>query len=171
MTAKEVAKKEEKTDEDVISRVYEIGYHILPTVKEEDIDSVVQGIRTAIEHAGGSLVAEGAPSLTRLAYDMEKREGEKYTAYDRAYFGWLKFEAATSAVHALESFLKGDTNILRSILFKTVREDTRAKFRAPTLREVKRTDTIKAAPRHEEVSSGPVSEEKLDKAIETLTIE
>ena len=59
--------------------------------------------------------------------------------------------------------------IIRSMVFKTLREDTRAKFRAPVLREVKRPDAAKAAPRQAQEAGAPVSEEKLDQAIETLT--
>jgi hypothetical protein len=57
--------------------------------------------------------------------------------------------------------------------FKTIREDTRAKFKAPQLREVKRTDTIKAAPRKapEGEEKEAVSEADLEKALETLTQE
>jgi len=54
-----------------------------------------------------------------------------------------------------------------------VREDTRAKMKAPTLREVKRTDTIKSSPRRvpTEGSTAPVSEEDLEKAIQDITSE
>ncbi len=41
-------------------------------------------------------------------------------------------------------------------------------MKAPTLREVKRTDTIKSSPRHEEVSA-PISEADLEKALQDIT--
>ena len=40
-------------------RIYELGYHIIPTVKEEDVEKIVGGIRSVIEKAGGSFIAEG----------------------------------------------------------------------------------------------------------------
>ena len=147
----------------------------MPTVQEGEVEKVVGTIRSEIEKVGGSLIAEGAPSLMKLSFDMDKREGERHVAYDRSYFGWLKFEAPTSAAAKLTESLALNPLILRSIVFKTLREDTRAKFKAPQLREVKRTDTIKAAPRKapgvdaEEVA--PVSEVDLEKALETLTHE
>jgi len=161
------------TDSDNITRVYEAGYHIVPTVKEEDVEKVVSSIRSEIEKLGGSFIAEGAPSLVKLAYPMDKREGEKHSEYDRGYFGWLKFESATNAASELANILKSNPQILRSIIFKTVREDTRAKFKAPQLREVKRTDTIKSSPRKapETDEKGVVSEADLEKALETLTQE
>lgn len=161
-----------ETAEDAgVSRVYEVGYHILPTTKEEDLDKIVGSARTIIEKAGGSFIAEGAPALTRLSYPMSIREGEKHIEYDRGYFGWIKFEADVAIVKVLDESLKKNPSLLRHIVFQTVREDTRAKYRAPQLREVKRTDTIRAAPRRAEESAAPVSEEQLEKALEDITAE
>lgn len=162
----------EHTKETVL-RVYEVGYHVVPTAKDEDVEKVVTSIRTLIEGAGGSFVAEGAPSLIKLAYTMEVREGERLIEYDRAHFGWLKIEAPTSTVHTLEKALKANPSVIRSMVFKTVREDTRAKMKAPQLREVKRTDVIKTTARRAEegTEKAPVSEADLDKALETLTVE
>lgn len=160
-------------EHEVVTRIYEAGYQIVPSVPEQDVEKVVASIRSEVEKSGGSFIAEGAPSLVKLSYAMDKREGEKLVGYDRGYFGWLKFEGSTDSAKALTDFLNGHAQVLRSIVFKTVREDTRAKFRAPQLREVKRTDTIKAvsrkAPSSEEKEA--VSEEDLEKALETLTQE
>lgn len=152
-------------------RVYEIGYHITPNAKEEDLDAIVAGIRSVIEKNGGSFISEGAPALTRLAYPIDVREGEKHVDYDRGYFGWIKFEAKVEVAAALEAALKQSKDFIRYIVFQTVREDTRAKMKVPQLREVKRTDSIKTAPRRVEESTGPVSEEQLEKALEDMTTE
>lgn len=154
-----------------VLRIYEIGYHIVPTIAEENLDKAVSAIRSKIEQAGGSFIAEGAPALTKLAYIMETREGEKRVDNDRAYFGWIKFEAPIAVAKMLEEELKADKNVLRALVFRTVREETRARMKAPTLREVKRTDTIKTSPRREEeaATAGPVSEEDLEKALQDIT--
>jgi ribosomal protein S6 len=160
-------------ENEVVSRVYEVGYHVIPTVKDEDVEKVVTSIRETIEKAGGSLIAEGAPSLIRLAYPMIVREGEKLVEYDRSHFGWLKFDAPTSSAREVESALNANPSIIRCMVFKTMREDTRAKMKAPQLREVKRTDVIKTTARRTEDAGdkAPVSEVELDKALETLTAE
>lgn len=152
-----------------LSRIYEVGYHIIPTIAEENIEKVVAGVRSVIEKAGGSFIAEGAPTLMKLAYPMDAREDDKRISHDRGYFGWIKFEAPVVIAKMLEEGLKADANILRSIVFQTVREETRARMKAPTLREVKRTDTIRSAPRRAEEVSAPVSEEDLEKAIQDIT--
>ena len=153
-----------------VKRIYEVGYHIIPAVKEEDLEKIVASVRSVIEQAGGSFIAEGAPAITKLAYDIDVKEGEKRVTYDRGYFGWIKFESVVEAARTLEESLQANANIMRSVVFQTVREDTRAKIKAPQLGEVKRTDVIKTVQRKEEVSA-PVSEEVLDKALQDLTAE
>jgi ribosomal protein S6 len=159
------------SQEENLSRVYEVGYHISPSTKEEDLEKVVSGVRSEIEKAGGSFIAEGAPALTKLSYAIEAQEGGKRMSFDRAYFGWIKFEAPVEATKMLDNALKINPSVLRFLTFKTLREDTRAKMKAPVLREVKRTDTIKATPRRVEEPSAPVSEEDLEKALQDLTAE
>ena len=153
-----------------VLRIYEVGYHIIPTVGDENLEQVVASIRAKIEQAGGTFIAEGAPAQIKLAYPMEAREGDKNVTHDRSYFGWVKFEAPIAIAKTLEEELKADSKILRSIVFQTVREETRARMKAPTLREVKRTDTIRTTPRTPE-EAAPVSEADLDKALQDITTE
>ncbi len=159
------------TEAEVRTRIYEVGYHIIPTVPEENLEQIVSAIRSQIEKVGGNFIAEGAPTLTRLAYQMDAREGDKRIVHDRGYFGWIKFEAPIETAKMLEASLAAHPQVLRAIVFQTVREETRARMKAPTLREVKRTDTIRTTPRREEGASAPVSEVDLDKALEGLTEE
>lgn len=152
------------------SRVYEAGYHISPFVKEEDIEKIVADIRGVVEKGGGTFIAEGAPALMKLAFGIEGMAEGKSQEFDRGYFGWLKFESSSEAADALTEALEKHPSIFRSMVFRTVREETRARLKAPQLREVKRGDTPKAAPRKTE-DAAPVSEADLDKAIETLTLD
>lgn len=161
---------ENTADTEAALRIYEVGYHISPAVKEEDLEKVTGTIRSIIEKSGGSFIAEGAPALTKLAYEISTHEGGKRVDYDRGYFGWIKFESTVEVADQLGATLKSNALLLRSIVFRTVREDTRAKIKIGSMREVKRGDTIKAAPRREEVSA-PVSEADLDKALSDLTLE
>lgn len=168
MAKKTVVKNEVAEEREVVSRVYEAGYQIVPSIKEEDLDGIVGALRSIIEKAGGALIAEGAPALTKLAYPMSAREGGKNVEYDRAYFGWLKFETTREASEELAAHLKSTTSFLRAIVFRTVREDTRAKIKVAPMREVRGGHTLKSAARKEEVFA-PVSEADLDKALEVIT--
>ncbi|HEY4488677.1 MAG TPA: 30S ribosomal protein S6 [Candidatus Paceibacterota bacterium] len=150
-------------------RVYEIGYHIIPAVAEGDVEKLVGGIREQIEKGGGTFIAEGAPALLKLSYPMDARVGDKTEEHDRAHFGWLKFEAAPEVAIALQESLRTNPSVLRAIVFRTVREETRARLKAPTIREVKRTEPLSTKPRRTEEESAEVSEADLDKALSDIT--
>ncbi len=149
-------------------RVYEVGYHVIPTDAAQ-IEKVVQGVRELITKAGGALIAEGAPQEMKLAYTMYVNNQGKNTAHDRVHFGWIKFEIDSALVKDIEAALAINREILRSIVFKTVREETRASVRAGMLREVKRGETLKAPVKHEEAAAPEVSEEKLEEALDDIT--
>lgn len=157
--------------DEVTSRVYEIGYHVSPTTNEGEVEGVVAEVRGVIEKEGGRFLAEGAPSLIKLAYSIEGKMGGKASESDRGYFGWIKFEAPIAAAEALQDWLSAHKGILRSIVFQTVREETRARFKTAVLRDVKRSDILKAAPRQVEETSAPISEAELEKAISDITSE
>ena len=168
--AKKAAVKEASAEErEIISRVYEAGYHIVSSVAENDLDGIIGTLRALIEKAGGALIAEGAPALTKLAYPMYAPEGGKNVEHDRAYFGWLKFEAPAEVAGELVEHLSHTPVFLRSMVFRTVREDTRAKIKIAPMREVKGGHTLKAAPRRTEEAAAPVSEADLEKALGEIT--
>ncbi|PIR86303.1 hypothetical protein COU13_01735 [Candidatus Kaiserbacteria bacterium CG10_big_fil_rev_8_21_14_0_10_43_70] len=105
---------------------------------------------------------------------MSVNKGGKNVHYGRAYFGWIKFECDASNVFALDEILRADENVLRYIIFKTIREDTRAVARPRVLRDVKRTDIITSTPKkgaQEKDVGKEASEKDLDKALEDITSE
>ena len=171
MAEANVTMLENVSADETILRIYEIGYHVLPTTPEAEVEGVVAEVRSMIEKSGGRFLAEGAPSLIKLAYPIAGKGLAKGTESDRGYFGWIKFEAPIAAAEALKEWLASNKNILRSIVFQTVREETRARFKTATLREVKRSDILKAAPRQTEETSAPISEAELEKAISDITAE
>lgn len=160
-----------KETQNETSRVYEVGYHVIPNTDASNVEGVVNTVREVITKAGGNLIAEGAPQEIKLAYTMFINNQGKNTSYDRAFFGWIKFELDSGLVSDIESALKINRDILRSIVFKTVREETRASIRAGMLREVRRGDTLKGVKKEEGASAEEVSEEKLDEALEDITAE
>jgi len=168
MTESQMATQDD-LGEGTVLRIYEVGYLVLPTVGEAEIETTVNEIRSVIEKARGTFIAEGAPVSIKLAYPMFVHTGGKRTPYDRASFGWIKFETDGATANELRAMLLGHPSILRSLIFKTVREDTRASARRAVLREVRRTDTITSTPKKgADESAGVVSEEALDKSIEQL---
>lgn len=169
--AKKALKTEEETIEAGVPTVYEIGYLIPSAVQETETEAIVNAIRESISSRGGSFIAEGAPQSIKLAYTMALSEAGRNLKFDRAYFGWLKFELSPENLAFVETLLRTHKLILRSMVFKTVREETRTSVRQSLLREVKRTDTIasrKVAKKADAGRTEAVSEEQLDAAIETL---
>ncbi len=149
--------------------VYEFGYHILPTVADSELENKVNEIRNLIKDFGGEFIMEGEPELIDLAYTMIVPRGGHNDKYDKAYFGWIKFEAPKAKIPELQKELKLNGDILRFILFKTVKEDTRANLKVQELKEVRNTDKIQTKTEKEE--STPVSEEDLDDSLDKITSE
>ena len=171
MQAVQIGKENNTRDKaDAENNVYEIGYHVLPIIAEGDVEIVVNRLRTAIEKTGGTFVAEGAPQRLTLAYPMAVWTNGKWTKYNEAYFGWIKFEVDSASIASIEAACKADKDILRHLVISTVREDTRASVRQFVLKEVRRTDTIKSSvrPKVATETKEEVSDEKLDEAIEEL---
>ncbi len=113
--------------ENIVSEteIYEVGYHIMPSVLEEKLPLEVSAIESAIvEKNGGVIISSETPSKIELAYTMAKKVGSTRYKCDEAYFGWIKFEMPASNVNTLKTFLDAQDNILRFILIKTVRENT-----------------------------------------------
>ena len=151
--------------------VYELGYHILPTVAEEALAGEVDALKTLLVQADGVFIAEEAPKRINLAYKMEKGERGKNTYFDSAYFGWMKFELLPEKTLELKDALENRPNMLRFLLIKTVREDTRVGWRAELFEERESGTTIAKAPvvgRAPEGERPIISEEELDKSIEEL---
>lgn len=151
--------------------VYELGYHILPTVAEEALAEEVDALKALIVQSGGVFIAEEAPQRINLAYKMEKGERGKNTYFDSAYFGWMKFELSPEKTLELKDALENRPNVLRFLLIKTVREDTRVGWRAELFEERESGVTIAKAPVVGRAPAGErpvISEEELDKSIEEL---
>ncbi|MEK7169706.1 MAG: 30S ribosomal protein S6 [Patescibacteria group bacterium] len=150
---------------DAPSRVYEVGYLVVPSVSEEELPREVTALKDALDAEQVAIIAEEFPRLRALAYHMRKRTGGEYRTYANAYFGWVKFEASAESAKRIEQAFKGNEKVLRFILVKTVREQTMTLGR-PRVTRPERKEAPKDAP-----ASAPVSETELDKSIEKLMAE
>ncbi|MBX9765377.1 30S ribosomal protein S6, partial [Patescibacteria group bacterium] len=100
-------------DDEVVSGVYEIGYHLLPTLSEEEVPQVVSKLMDALKAEGAVFVGERFPSLIELAYPIAKRTNSKKTNYESAYFGWVAFEVSREAILRIKTLLDANQNVLR----------------------------------------------------------
>ncbi|MCK9345293.1 MAG: 30S ribosomal protein S6 [Candidatus Pacebacteria bacterium] len=145
-------------------RVYELGYHLVPTLAVEQIPAASGAVRGMIEQISKDIIAEELPVFIDLAYTVIKTIDHKNKRFDQAYFGWVKFEANPEGIATLEEALKKDENVLRYLVVKTIKENTFiAKKFTPAKAKAEAEETVA-----EEVATEAVAEEAIDKAIEEL---
>ena len=153
-------------------RIYELGYHLVPTISEENIPAASKAVRGMVERISKSIIAEENPVFIDLAYTIVKTVEHKNKRFDNAYFGWIKFEGEPAGIAELEEGLKKDDNVLRYLIVKTLREDT---FIAKTFTAVKakvheKEPVVSEKPEVAQDEAEVVASEgdELDKAIEDL---
>lgn len=125
-------------------RVYELGYLVMPSVDEGDLTSQRDALVALITRFNGIVIDEGQPVLIDLAYEMEKLINNKKHTFSQAYFGWIKFDVSPTEVEALTKETEAVETLLRSILVKTVRENTLTSdqpFRVAKASRAEGTDT------------------------------
>ncbi|MDE1925242.1 MAG: 30S ribosomal protein S6 [Patescibacteria group bacterium] len=166
------ASAEGSTQADNKQPVYEVGFHIVPTVAEAEVGGVVEKIRALLGdlpdgRAGAEIIKEEYPHKLTLAYAIERSNSGKREKYNEAYFGWIKFATDKSAIPALQRSLTAMREVLRFLVVETVREDMAKPRRAIFTSDRLEGETIQkpvAAPE----KSGEVSDEELDKSLEAL---
>lgn len=150
--------------------VYEVGFHVVPTVGDEGIAGVVDQIRSALGTA--EIISEQFPERMRLAYTVERSLTGKREKYDEAYFGFIKFALERESISAFEEALRSNKSVLRFLLIETVREDiSQTPRRAVFASDRLEGETIQKPKAVGEEKIGEVSEEELDKSIDALVTE
>ena len=146
--------------------VYELGYHLVPTVEETEVPSMVVRVKALVEGKGCKVISEEAPQARTLAYEIVKPIDSKNQKFAKTYFGWMKFECDREATSSIKEGVSHMKEILRFIIVKTDRETTlySSKVVAPRReeKEVVEPKEVLLASKKE------VSEEDIDKSIEAL---
>ena len=71
-------------------KIYEVGYHIISSVSEENVPKEVEKIKSYLAKEKAVIISEEAPKLRPLAYSIKKAFGGTYKTFDKAYFGFIK---------------------------------------------------------------------------------
>jgi len=174
VSTKKKAKTEDEGTKDGELRLYELGYHLLPTVAEEALGEEVSKLKDAIEKRGGIFVSDEMPKMIQLAYSLPKIISNKRKNFSSAHFGWMRFQMSGEEADKLKRDLEKNKNILRFILLKTVPPKAvlpkRMTFFAPQKpiiqKEMKETKL-----EEEKVRGREMTEAELDKTIEELIVE
>lgn len=163
------AKGSSQANEAHTTPVYEVGFHVVPTVAESEIGSVLEKIRALLATGNAEIIKEEFPAKKTLAYVVERSTTGKREKYSESYFGFIKFAMEREAVGVFTSALRATNEVLRFLIIETVREDTAAPRRAVFSSDRLEGETIKkpvAAPE----AVGEISEEELNKSIDALTL-
>ncbi len=121
-------------------RSYELGFLLVPTMPETEVDQAVKTLTDMIAAVSGEVTYTGAPEFIDLAYKMERSIGSKKFKYSQGYFGWLKFKASPEALESLKKTLDASTDVVRYLLIKTS-EANNVIFKKPKI-EAKRDNVM-----------------------------
>ncbi len=155
------------------SRLYEVSFHIVPTLDEAGVAETVASLKTLVEKNGGSVVGSETPVLMKLAYTIEKDIERKRHSFESAYFGWMFFEATPEGAHAVKEAIATNNAIVRSLFIKADKEalefhkhpaHTTSPYEAPTRDEV----AVEDVP---QVEAQPMTVEAMDAEIAKLVVE
>lgn len=159
-------KDENINEEEANSRIYELGYNLVPTIEEIDVPIQYGNLKELVSSFGGSIIADDMPKMIQLAYPMLKVVANVRSKYTNAYFGWIKFTMDTDKVLELKKKLDLDPKIIRFLILKTVKENTIA-----AKRFVGRDATHRRIPSmHTKTTEEavPINKEEIDKEIDAL---
>lgn len=143
-----------------LPEVYEVAFHLIPTLAEEQVGEEVSRIADTLKAQGAELVGERFPAKISLAYTMEKKIEGSTQRFSEAYFGWIAGEFSKDSVEHITKALDANTAVLRYLVTKTSRDAVAAIMNDPTL------DSTVAHVGDDE--SEDLSEEALDEAIDAI---
>lgn len=164
--AKEKKVVEEGVKEDARLCVYEVGYHMVPTIAEENLGGEVTSFKDFFTANGATFISDEYPKMMELAYEMSRSINNKKQKFLYGYFGWIKFECTTEQGKVIKEALDKNEKLIRYLMIKTVRENTMSVKRPYGKPDGARR---RSTPRVAE-DKGPINEETIDKEIEALVV-
>jgi small subunit ribosomal protein S6 len=97
-------------------RIYEELFILKPDATEEEIDTIIDQVKTTVGNAGGTIDKEEKWGVRKLAYKVQKRA--------EGYYVLIQFTAIASTVHEIERRLRVSDLVMK---FITVRIDEKMK--------------------------------------------
>mgnify|MGYP002623240560 CR=1 FL=1 len=161
---------------------YELAFHILPTVAEEEVLAVFDAIKAAVTKHGSEIFDEEAPERFDLAYEVVKHLEGKNRKFTSAYFGWVRFKCEAGVVGKIAAEMDANNSVLRQLIIRLTRVEEENPFRFhEALKAQKMVSTVEESEVVPDFSSskgdddnsssddeegGEVDEKELDKALE-----
>ncbi len=107
---------------------YELAFHVLPTVAEGEVATIVQGLKDLVTKLGGEITNEEAPARFDLAYEVIKYLEGRNRKFSSAYFGWIRFSIDPAQVEEIGSTVEANNSILRHLLIKLTKVEEENPF-------------------------------------------
>ena len=146
-------------------KIYELGYHLIPTINEESLGVEVSKLQTIISENGGNIISEEFPQMKNLAFEISKVSENKYNRFNKAYFGWIKFEIDSSVIREIDKKATSNPSVLRFLIVKTVKKNTIYTPKIISKKEIKPEEGSL------EIPVEKASPEEIDKSIDDLLVE
>jgi len=159
-------KDENEIEVEANSRVYELGYLLVPTLEENDVPVVFGNLKELVSSLGGMAVSDEMPKMLTLAYPMVKVVANLRNKFKTAYFGWVKFILDSDKILELKKRLGLDPNFIRFLILKTVKENTINAKRfghGEITRRKMRTERSE-----DDKTAVPINKEEIDKEIDAM---
>ena len=124
------AQEGDTADEDVTGTVasYECAFHILPTVADEEVGSVIDRLKALIARSGGAVTDEEISERYDLAYEIIQPVDGVNRRFSAAHFGWIRFMLSPDALAGVAEEMKRTPEILRYLIIRLTREEVRKPF-------------------------------------------
>lgn len=146
------------------AELYEIGYLVKDSLRDEDVLSFSENLRNTITEKGGLVISEGKPKKQNLAYPIKKET--------LATFNWLGLTMKPQTIEEIDKYLKENSDVLRFIIIKTEKEKAPKPsiLKPKKIRRKKQITTSISVPKIEESDKEKeeIKEEEIDKKIEEL---
>ncbi|MBI2064319.1 MAG: 30S ribosomal protein S6 [Candidatus Yanofskybacteria bacterium] len=137
---------------------YELGFHLLPEMEEEQIGEKIQEIEGTITKLGGAVISSRQPKRQHLSYPIDHK--------NYSYFGVFNFKMPTEGTDQLRNTLKLDETVLRSLILK-VKENQKV-LRALKDHSVKPRTRTHTPPKAESKPKEEIKPEVMEKQIEEV---
>lgn len=110
-----------------IEKVYEIAFHLVPTLSESMAESAFKDVKSKI-NSSGKVIEEEVPSKIELSYPIKhhtRQDDGTFARFIEAYFASVKFKGSSDQVDNLKKTIQQDESILRSLVIESTPESTR----------------------------------------------
>lgn len=105
-------------------KLYELGYHLIPTIAQGKIEDSVRALISLIEKKGGVVRGGELPEMRDLAYPVTQRTDSGKKEFKTSYFGWMNIEVSPENTEELKEELKAEESLFRFILLSKSTDDT-----------------------------------------------